>query len=103
LAGGIRVRSAARTGFYRALREVGLPEHAIPLALLFFNVGVELGQLLFVGAVFGLLWLIRAIFHSDGEPGSAWRQAERFSAPAAYLVGAVAMFWVFERTSGFLM
>jgi hypothetical protein len=41
--------------------------------------------------------------HSDGEPGSAWRQAERLSVPAAYLVGTVAMFWVFERTSGFLM
>ena len=38
-------------GFAGALAEVGLPEQAIPFALVFFNVGVELGQLAFVGAV----------------------------------------------------
>jgi hypothetical protein len=35
-------------GFAGALAEVGLPQQAIPLALVFFNVGVELGQLLFL-------------------------------------------------------
>lgn len=34
-------------GFANALSEVGLPQSAIPVALLFFNVGVEIGQLLF--------------------------------------------------------
>src|SRR3954471_4635915 len=38
-------------GFAGALGEVGLPENEIPLALLTFNVDVEIGQLLFVGAV----------------------------------------------------
>ena len=38
-------------GFAGALAEVGLPQHAIPVALLFFNVGVEIGQLIFVAAV----------------------------------------------------
>src|SRR5436190_4133369 len=38
-------------GFAGALAAVGLPTHAIPVALLFFNVGVEVGQLMFVGAV----------------------------------------------------
>jgi len=42
-------------GFSGALREVGLPEMDIPLALLFFNVGVEVGQLLFIAAVVLLL------------------------------------------------
>ena len=37
-------------GFAGALSEVGLPQMAIPVALLFFNVGVEIGQLLFVAA-----------------------------------------------------
>jgi hypothetical protein len=41
-----------RFGFAGALAEVGLPQSSIPIALLFFNVGVEIGQLLFVGAVF---------------------------------------------------
>src|SRR3981189_1900812 len=38
-------------GFAGALAEVGLPQHAIPVALLFFNLGVEIGQLAFVAAV----------------------------------------------------
>ena len=41
-------------GFAGALAEVGLPPKAIPLALLCFNVGVELGQLAFVAVVLGL-------------------------------------------------
>jgi hypothetical protein len=88
-------------GFAAALRDIGLPEHAIPLALAFFNVGVELGQLLFIGAVFGLLWLIQPVSHPVNGSGNPWRYAERFSGPAAYLVGTVAMFWVFERTYSF--
>ena len=46
-------------GFAGALSEVGVPQQAVPLALLFFNVGVELGQLLFIAAVFGFAWLVR--------------------------------------------
>ncbi len=46
-------------GFAGALSEVGVPTQAVPLALLFFNVGVEIGQLLFIGAVFGVGWLVR--------------------------------------------
>ena len=38
-------------GFAGALRQVGLPESDIPLALFTFSVGVELGQLMFVGTV----------------------------------------------------
>ena len=38
-------------GFAGALAEVGLPHHAIPVALLFFNLGVEIGQLVFVAAI----------------------------------------------------
>jgi len=89
-------------GFASALRDIGLPEHAIPLALAFFNVGVELGQLLFIAGVFGLLWLIRPVGHSVSGPGTSWGQSERLSVPTAYVVGTVAMFWVFERTYSFL-
>jgi hypothetical protein len=90
-------------GFASALRAIGLPEHAIPLALMFFNVGVELGQLLFIAAVAGMLWLIRLpVNGGTAGTGSLWRQAARFSVPAAYLVGTVATFWVFERSYSFL-
>jgi hypothetical protein len=76
-------------GFAGALSEVGLPAHAIPLALLFFNVGVELGQLAFIATVLTGAWALRRIAL---EP-PAW--APRL---AAYVIGSVAAFWVFERT-----
>ncbi len=42
-------------GFAGALREVGLPQNAIPIALLFFNIGVETGQLLFISVVMAVI------------------------------------------------
>ena len=79
-------------GFAGALAEVGLPERAIPVALLFFNVGVEIGQLLFVAAALGLFALL-------AKSAKAWpRWAE---AVPAYAIGAVAMFWVIERVAAF--
>ena len=77
-------------GFAGALTEVGLPAHAIPLALLFFNVGVELGQLLFVGAL--LLFTLSALRVTGGWPGR--RRAVTLS---AYTIGGLASFWAIER------
>jgi hydrogenase/urease accessory protein HupE len=90
-------------GFAGALRETGVPEHAVPLALLFFNVGVEAGQLLFIAAVFVLFWVmktwrVRTSFRGDHH---TWHVAAAISTPAAYVIGALAAFWVFERTAGF--
>jgi hypothetical protein len=79
-------------GFAGALSEVGLPQQAIPLALLFFNVGVEIGQLLFVAAVLSGLALVRRF----RVPNAPWIE----QAPP-YAIGAIAMFWVIERMSGF--
>jgi len=76
-------------GFAGALTEVGVPSHAVPLALLFFNVGVEIGQLLFIGAVFGFGWLIR---RGVARVPEGWQRA------TAYGVGTVSAFWVVERT-----
>jgi hydrogenase/urease accessory protein HupE len=77
-------------GFAGALSDVGLPAHAVPTALLFFNVGVEIGQLLFVGALL-LLWLaLRGLTW----PRWAWRVP-------VYVIGATAAFWTIERISGF--
>ena len=77
-------------GFAGALFEIGLPENAIPLSLLFFNVGVEIGQLIFVGFVL-LAW---AILKRFTIPEWSWRLA-------AYAIGTVAAFWTIERISGF--
>jgi len=78
-------------GFAGALSEVGVPEHAVPLALLFFNVGVEVGQLLFIAAVFGFAALVRL---TAVRVPPVWRRG------VAYGIGSVAAFWVVERTIG---
>jgi len=80
-------------GFASALSEVGLPEHAIPIALLFFNLGVELGQIAFIAAVLAGGRLLQSLPLST--PSWNWRIAP-------YGVGSAAMFWVIERTAGFV-
>jgi hydrogenase/urease accessory protein HupE len=83
-------------GFAGALAEVGLPPLSIPAALLCFNVGVELGQLIFIAAVFALLALIGWMAQSVRVPQPVWL----WRVPA-YLIGGVASYWVFERIASF--
>jgi hydrogenase/urease accessory protein HupE len=79
-------------GFAGALKDVGLPQHEVPMALLTFNIGVELGQLLFIAAVMAVLIAIRKL---------------RIEWPLwvhqipAYCIGGLAAFWFFERLAGF--
>ena len=79
-------------GFASALREVGLPQNAIPLALLFFNIGVEVGQLLFISVVLAVVALVRRI--QIQVP----RCAELIP---PYAIGSIAMFWVIQRIAAF--
>ena len=79
-------------GFAGALAEVGLPEKAIPVALLTFNVGVELGQLVFVAIVLTARVLIARL----PLPSTAWIP---YALP--YAIGSIAMFWVIERIGAF--
>lgn len=81
-------------GFAEALREAGLPERGLGVALFSFNIGVELGQLAFIAA------LLLAL--------AAWRRlapARHLSAPTlagAYLIGCLGAFWLIERVSRLL-
>jgi hydrogenase/urease accessory protein HupE len=80
-------------GFAGALAEVGLPQKAIPVALLMFNVGVEVGQLIFVGFALGVTALTARL--------PLWRRRWMpYAVP--YVIGTVAMFWVIERVGQFL-
>jgi hydrogenase/urease accessory protein HupE len=81
-------------GFAGALEEVGLPQTAIPTALLMFNVGVEIGQLIFV---FAFLSLRLAWSHALRAPSPQW-----LARATSYGIGTVAMYWVIERTLGFI-
>lgn len=80
-------------GFAGALAETGLPADAIPLALLFFNIGVELGQLAFVAGVLSAAWLARRLI---GQRLAGIKLA------AAYGIGTLAAFWTIERTAAMM-
>ncbi|MFM7785735.1 MAG: HupE/UreJ family protein, partial [Gammaproteobacteria bacterium] len=75
-------------GFAGALREVGLPAHEIPLALLTFNIGIEVGQLLFVALVLGFMALWRGSRFA-ATPGVAW--------VPVYVIGVLSAYWCIER------
>jgi hydrogenase/urease accessory protein HupE len=79
-------------GFAGALSGIGLPERHIPLALLFFNLGVEAGQLLFIGTVLAAMALSEAC---------KIRLPQWVSRVPPYAIGSVAMFWVFQRVAAF--
>jgi len=79
-------------GFAGALAQVGLPQKAIPVALFMFNVGVEIGQLVFVACVLVAGAMMRRLVVNPPQ----WTRAL-----AAYAIGTVAMFWVLERIGAF--
>jgi hydrogenase/urease accessory protein HupE len=74
-------------GFAGALREVGLPPAEAPLALLFFNVGVELGQLAVIAVAGAIVSII----------GRRPKLRSRVEVVAVYAMGALAAFWSIER------
>lgn len=89
-------------GFAGALREVGLPQTDVPLALLLFNVGVEAGQLLFIAAVMAVLALATRLLRARGSTAHGpWSTEALVRTPIAYLIGGTAAFWVVQRTVAF--
>lgn len=79
-------------GFASALSEVGLPANAIPVALLFFNVAVETGQLVFIACVLAIVAAARRL----SLPASVWS----WRIPV-YAIGAMASCWTFQRIGAF--
>jgi hypothetical protein len=80
-------------GFAGALAEVGLPQNSIPLALLAFNVGVELGQLAFVGVLLAAGAVLSRVFRVQDS-----RLARTVP---AYAIGSLASLWFLERLLAF--
>jgi hypothetical protein len=73
-------------GFASVLSEIGLPGEAVPLALLAFNLGVEAGQLLFVGGTVLAVMVMNRV-----------RLFQPARLVATYCIGSMATFWVIER------
>lgn len=78
-------------GFAGALSEIGLPPDEVPIALLFFNIGVELGQITFVLVILAIVRLV--LYFRISLP----RQAELVP---VYIIGTIAMYWFLERAGG---
>ena len=76
-------------GFAGALKEIGLPQQHLAVALLTFNVGVEIGQLLVVGAAY-------AVYRATARSG----RLAMARAPALYAIGSVAAYWSIGRIVG---
>jgi len=83
-------------GFASALADLSLPAGDIPLALLFFNVGVEIGQLLFIAVVISIVAFARAL----RLPRLVGQYA--FST-ATYAIGIMASVWFVARVTGFIV
>ena len=84
-------------GFAAVLLDIGLPENNLISSLLYFNIGVELGQLMFIGSLILVLFLIKKVlknrfFIKEKYPILALKVV-------TYTIGTVASFWFFERIS----
>jgi hydrogenase/urease accessory protein HupE len=77
-------------GFASGLSTTGMPSAELPWALLFFNVGVELGQLSFV---FMVLWLIRSFRVLE----ILWPRWAKLA--PGYAVGSLGAYWTIQRTA----
>ncbi|WP_373490196.1 HupE/UreJ family protein [Parasphingorhabdus sp.] len=76
-------------GFAGALAEIGLPEGDVPLALLTFNLGVEIGQLAIVAVALAAIYFL-------GRMRGYWLQGTKTA--IAYGIGSIATYWFIERT-----
>jgi hypothetical protein len=86
-------------GFAGALGEIGLPQHAIPLALFSFNLGIELGQLAWVGvllAAAGAATRVAAPLVAPQRRRTLGREA------AATALGALGAYWCLDRAATWL-
>lgn len=80
-------------GFASALAAIGLPRNNIPLALLFFNVGVEVGQVAFIT----VLLVISIAARRFAQPV----QLSTARLVSCYGIGGLASYWLFDRISNF--
>jgi hypothetical protein len=76
-------------GFASVLRDLGLPQEALLLALVGFNLGVEAGQLALVGVFLPLAFALRR----------SWLYQRLALQLGSWLIAAVASLWLLERLS----
>ncbi len=77
-------------GFASGLSTVGMPQAEIPLALLMFNIGVELGQLAFVASILLLHRALRVL---------EFRWPRWVELAPGYAIGSLGAYWTIQRTA----
>ncbi len=89
-------------GFASVLSEIGLPQTEVPTALLFFNIGVEAGQIVFVFALLGaFLFAGLVLRHLGGKAFLTGMSPCFIQRAAGYGVGVLASVWLIDRVTGF--
>jgi hypothetical protein len=74
-------------GFAGALADIGLPDDDLWIALLLFNVGIEIGQLVIIAALLAGGWLLYRLW----DP-------RRLLQAGTWVMGSIAAFWTIDRT-----
>jgi hydrogenase/urease accessory protein HupE len=75
-------------GFSNVLKSIGLPKESLALSLFSFNLGIEIGQILFIATILSLIFLLKRVFKSRVVDSKKL---------VGYLVGIVSMFWLIQR------
>lgn len=86
-------------GFASALLDIGLPEGDVPLALLAFNLGVEVGQLMFIAAVLAAGLFLARLLRGGAPVLTPGSPSLRIT---AYAIGTLASVWMIDRMAGFV-
>ena len=76
-------------GFASVLSDLGLPHSMKITALLFFNIGVELGQFFFIALVICIAFMVSKLIAKNNQA--------RIVNLGMYLVGVVASYWLIQR------
>ncbi len=79
-------------GFSSVLRSIGLPQDEIPLSLLAFNMGIEIGQLLFIALIISILYFLKRYIKINEL---------KIKVVLAYIVGTLSAYWFIERVMAF--
>ena len=80
-------------GFAAVLNEIGLPRFEVVTGLVFFNIGVEIGQVIFA---LGVILIVRAATRIAGDP-----VLQRGRVLAGYAVGCIAAYWLIDRLAAY--
>ena len=88
-------------GFAAVVTEIGLPQTEVPAALLYFNVGVEFGQITFVATLVTMFAIMRWAGLFVRSQGGVASMPVQLRMPVAYFSGSLASFWMISRIAEF--